>query len=263
MVYLLPFVEQAPLWDSLIKNGDPLPAGGVSVNGTGYGQTLNGPILTPIRLKGYRCPSSPLPMTTTGGIPGSGVMMMPNYVGIAGAVPGLILNYTETRFATGNAGILAASGGLPPNLVQTFSSLNDGSSNVMMVSEHGDFLQLGGTLTKVAYTAAGPHGWTIGWGNQTTNFTGGNAGDNRAFNCTTIRYPINTKKHPTITPPGNGAGAGIIDNTGQNIPLTSGHPGGVLVLLGDGSVRFVSQTTDMNTLGRLATRDDGQPIGNF
>jgi len=277
MVYILPFVEQAPLWDQLLKNGDINPTTGtVQAAGTGYGQGFNGPILGPTRIKGYRCPSSPLPLTTTGGIPGSGVMLRPNYVGIAGVAynPQLIIGYTENRFMNpGGAanccsgGILSNGGGLPPNLVQTFASLSDGSSNVMMVSEHGDFLQISPTLAKVAWTAAGPHGWTIGWGNQRADMTNGagSGGDNRAFNVTTVRWSINQKKWPQISDPvgGNCATFGICENTGQNIPLNSAHPGGVLVLLGDGSTRFVSQTLDMNTLARLATRDDGQAVGNF
>ena len=39
--------------------------------------------------------------------------------------------------------------------------------------------------------------------------------------------------------------------------------GGVHGLLGDGSVRFLSENIDMLTLRRLATRDDGQPLGEF
>jgi hypothetical protein len=92
----------------------------------------------------------------------------------------------------------------------------------------------------------------------------GSGGDNRAFNLTTVRWPINQKRWPTITgAPGNCSGLGICDNTGQNIPLNSAHPGGVLVLLGDASVRFVSQTVTLDIVGRLATRDDGLPLGNF
>jgi prepilin-type processing-associated H-X9-DG protein len=41
------------------------------------------------------------------------------------------------------------------------------------------------------------------------------------------------------------------------------HPGGVNVLLGDGSVSFLSESTDPQTLRLLLTRDDGQPITDF
>ncbi|MFM7072264.1 MAG: DUF1559 domain-containing protein [Planctomycetota bacterium] len=263
MVYILPYIEQNALFDRLVLGG-----------GTGYGNSANGAVFgTNYQIKGYRCPSSPLPATTTSGVPGSGVMMMPTYVGIAGAVPGLITGYTEVRYmnpggAAGccSGGILSNGGGLPPNLQNTFASFTDGTSNTMVVGEQGDFLQIGTTAQKVAWNAAGPHGWTIGWGNQRIDMTNGagGGGDNRAFNVTTVRWQINTKKWPTITgAPGNCSGLGICDNTGQNIPLNSAHPGGVLVLLADGSSRFLSQTITLDILGRLATRDDGMPIGNY
>ena len=44
---------------------------------------------------------------------------------------------------------------------------------------------------------------------------------------------------------------------GSNVPLMSAHSGGVNVLAGDGSVRFLRDSTDLLTLARYATRDDG------
>ena len=43
----------------------------------------------------------------------------------------------------------------------------------------------------------------------------------------------------------------------------SNHPGGVMLLLADGSVRFVSNTVDMNTWRRLASVADGQALGDY
>ncbi|MCA9055850.1 MAG: DUF1559 domain-containing protein, partial [Planctomycetaceae bacterium] len=45
-----------------------------------------------------------------------------------------------------------------------------------------------------------------------------------------------------------------------NNPLNSAHPGGVQVLVGDDQVRFISDNMDMQSLRRIATRDDGQPV---
>ena len=41
------------------------------------------------------------------------------------------------------------------------------------------------------------------------------------------------------------------------------HPGGAQFTLGDGSVRFISETTDQLVLNRLAYIADGQPVGQF
>ncbi|MFO0905047.1 MAG: DUF1559 domain-containing protein [Pirellulales bacterium] len=264
MIYILPFIEQNSLYEQLQIGG-----------GTGYGNAANGALFNNVKIKAYRCPSSALPPTTSSTVPGgtNGMMMMPTYVAVAGVAPGMIPNYTETRYmnpggAAGccSGGILSNNGGLPPNLVNTFANLLDGSSNTLMVSEHGDFMRISPTKQRMAWTAAGPHGWTIGWGNTRTDMNNGagSGGDNRAFNVTTLRWRINQKDWPTITAaPGNCSGLGICDNTGQNIPLNSTHPGGVVALLADGSVRFLAETIDIGALGRLGTRDDGLPVGDF
>jgi hypothetical protein len=47
---------------------------------------------------------------------------------------------------------------------------------------------------------------------------------------------------------------------GANNPIQSPHPGGVLVGMTDGSVQFVSGTTDLGIFLRLAIREDGQNV---
>ena len=41
------------------------------------------------------------------------------------------------------------------------------------------------------------------------------------------------------------------------------HPGGANVLMADGSVRFVAETTDPGTVRALLTRNDGQSVNFF
>jgi prepilin-type processing-associated H-X9-DG protein len=50
------------------------------------------------------------------------------------------------------------------------------------------------------------------------------------------------------------------DASPANAPLTSAHPGGVMTLRADGSVQFVTDGIDMQTLTLLAVKDDGQPF---
>jgi prepilin-type N-terminal cleavage/methylation domain-containing protein len=47
------------------------------------------------------------------------------------------------------------------------------------------------------------------------------------------------------------------------IPPRSMHTGGVNAVLGDGSVRFITNNIDVLTFQRLGARADGQPLGNF
>lgn len=51
-------------------------------------------------------------------------------------------------------------------------------------------------------------------------------------------------------------------NSGSTDP-GSYHPGGFQAALADGSVRFISQTINSNTLRNLITKDDGQAVGDY
>ena len=53
---------------------------------------------------------------------------------------------------------------------------------------------------------------------------------------------------------------GCSDNHGINNPLQSPHAGGLLVAFVEGSVQFITETTDLAVLLRLAIRNDGQPV---
>jgi hypothetical protein len=50
---------------------------------------------------------------------------------------------------------------------------------------------------------------------------------------------------------------------GDSGTVGSLHPGGAQVALGDASVRFISNTTELVTLQRLAMIADGQVLGEF
>ncbi|MCA9297176.1 MAG: DUF1559 domain-containing protein [Phycisphaerales bacterium] len=45
--------------------------------------------------------------------------------------------------------------------------------------------------------------------------------------------------------------------------FSSGHPGGMHVLLCDGAVRFISDSIDAGTFDALGTPDGGEPVGEF
>lgn len=54
-----------------------------------------------------------------------------------------------------------------------------------------------------------------------------------------------------------------VDDFVQGVPFKHGPVGGTLVLLGDGSVIFMSETTDPATLRGLSTRDGGEAVGAY
>ena len=50
---------------------------------------------------------------------------------------------------------------------------------------------------------------------------------------------------------------------GTVMSARSHHPGGAQVALADGSVRFISETIELNTWHYLGSRSDAQPLGPF
>ena len=263
LVHILPFIEQ----DNLYAGID------LTVSSPGWGDATTNAAITSAVIPPYRCPSSPLDKVVPSPSSGASNVMLVTYVGISGAINGLIPDYNETRCNSGEAktgccsgGIACGNGILFPFGKIGFQDITDGTSNVMAISEQADFLK---TLnnTKVDWGSGHLHGWVIGahGGSATVNrappnyFSGGDA---RTFNQTTIRYPINQK---TGWPDGDGdcGGLGVCRNMGDNIPLNSTHPGGVNVALCDGAVRFVGETIDLAVLAQLAVRDDGVPLGDY
>lgn len=260
MVFVLPYVEQQALYSQL----------DFSVPNPGWGSSYTDGVVRDKEIPVYRCPSSPLPRQTWGGLSAGGKTMLVTYPGISGAINGLIPGFTENRQNTGSSaagccsgGIVSGGGVLYPFSQIEFAKVTDGTSNVMCVSEHGDYL-ITQNGTKQPWGSGTIHGWVIGALGQGTNVyreppSYWQGGDCRTFNMTTIRYNINQKRGWPDAP-GNCGALGVCDNSGTNIPLNSAHPGGVNALFCDGSVRFLSETLDLAMLARLATRDDGQQV---
>jgi prepilin-type processing-associated H-X9-DG protein len=125
--------------------------------------------------------------------------------------------------------------------------MKDGTSNTMAVSEQSDWL--------TPPPGGGDRAYYIGdcradcW----HGFAMGAQQDNRIFNLTCVIHPLNMKST---------AGFGIQGNCGPNTPIQSAHPNGVQSLFADGSVQFLSETLDINTLYHLADRDDGYTVTN-
>lgn len=260
LVYILPFVEQRTVYDKWQFTGNS----GLS-NATNMG-AINGLVISC-----YACPSSPLPTqwaVNTGAVPGTDINRMAvHYVGISGiAEATLISGYTESRISTAQFGGRVSGGGvLIPNGKLRFADISDGTSNVIAISEQGNWIYTSDGAKK-DWRASQPWGWTIGVskpGIPPAYDPSGNG--ERAFNLTAIRYPINQTKGWAPGSDGNGdwEATGVNWDSGVNTPLNSAHPGGVNALLGDGSVRFLSDSMTLDTLARLATRDDGKPLENF
>jgi prepilin-type N-terminal cleavage/methylation domain-containing protein/prepilin-type processing-associated H-X9-DG protein len=269
LVFIMPYIEQGALYNKFTFNGDSGWTGNANSQTTSsYNNTqaANG-----IVIQTYRCPSSPLQQLVSGSARHNMGAYNPqicrsSYMGIAGAIDNIdgANQFRETRNFSGwsNSGVSSWGGVLPPGFQHvTFASITDGTSNTMVVGEDADYLY---------YDDGSPQGVREeGWGATQCGFLSGGAaegpadipGDARGFNFSTMRYKINTKKFPNNRSQtgvgGDGTVTSGVDNPGANTPLNSAHTSGVNVLLGDGSVRFLNNSTDILTLGRLATKDDG------
>jgi prepilin-type processing-associated H-X9-DG protein len=192
--------------------------------------------------------------------------MTSDYVGISGAENGTIIGWNDSRRYvnnnTGNSGGLQMGGGaLIPNGEVKLAGMRDGTSNIMLVTEQADSLTIGsGTATtQVTWNATSYHGWAIGM--SSTGVPPVSPGDGRGFGSTVIKYAINTKNFPAVLPPNGNCSPsfGICLYSSPLTPPNSTHTGGVNAVFCDGSVRYLSDSTTVDILGKLATRDDGFP----
>jgi len=260
---ILPYVDQSPLYNQLTFSGShhgwtlSSAAGGSDPNaGDRNGTALNG-----IRLNFALCPSSSLdPIRDAGG--GKRITNA-QYMGIMGATDGNGFTNPANRKANccgccggQQATAQISSGGvLVPLDAKGIKDINDGTTNVIMVGEHSNFIR---NAAGQPVQVNGIHGILMGSPNL-TRIEGAPGGMfERQFNLTTVRYPPNA---PAIDNNVNWPGIG--DNFGMNNPLNSTHTGGIHVLLGDGSVKFISDNINMQTLRWLCTRDDSNAVGDF
>jgi hypothetical protein len=243
-VYILPYIEQGAIFNQWQFN-----------NNSGYVNSANTNLVNKVTIKTYRCPSSPLPDFYASSNNAGSIEMMSSYTGVSGSIndspqsTGICCNGSGN--IVGGGGVLIANGSL------TIVSITDGTSNTIMVGEQSDHLRDASnqpvTGPYTAITSQGPHGWTMGIG---STGVGGNAGE-RVFNCSTTRWQINQRGL------GDNSANGTNNNTGSNIPFSSGHTNGAMMLFGDGGVRFVNASTPAQTLQWLSTRAGGETLPNF
>ena len=137
-----------------------------------------------------------------------------------------------------------------PNQVTRIRDITDGASNTMVVAEQS------GQVGTADYRGGYHGGWSSLAGVPSGRFLVPTflATDLPYGSGTvTVRYQINAKTA------GLGAGSSYYANT----ILNSFHTGGIHALLGDGAVRFLSDSMNIDTLKNLASKDDGIVLGEF
>jgi prepilin-type N-terminal cleavage/methylation domain-containing protein len=256
-VHLLPQLEQQQIHGRLQFTG----TGHGWVGPAGSIGNQNGQVFSGVRLPYLLCPSSsiqPVFRTYVGTIQ----VMCPQYVGISGAANGNgFVNDPERQkpccSQSGTAtGVISSGGLLTPLRPRKITDCSDGTTNTIIV---GEVSGMGADAVGTPLAINGFLGWAPGSlsnvevDNWNTSVHG--ALYHRVLNLTTVQYPPNSNR--SIANPG------VHNNMGSNNPLLSDHAGGSQVLLADGAVRLMSHNIDLLTLRLLATRDDGQVIGDW
>ena len=253
-VKILPFMEQQSIYSALDFR-DRFNSGSISTTSKNY-------ILRNFVLNTYHCPSNPEePLSNlTGLVNGTDAgnttpLQLINYVGIAGA-------YTDPAgrtdvYYTTWWGHIANTGMMLLNEQSSVASVLDGTSNTLMVSE-----QSGRTTfpsidsTQIFAWSDSRGGWHGGQNAlayaETYDLTVAKLREVKTqfwvSGITTVMSAINSQPAPT---------QGQYMTSACTI-LSSCHAGGVNAVLGDGSVRFLPDTLNLQTLRTLSSSNDGE-----
>lgn len=248
--YILPFMEQAPLYDQMVNTittgGDQIvvrPGAHPGIDSYELLRTYDA-AMTPFTntvLEGYLCPSNPIPNRSANGRGAS------HYVGSVGT------SYSDENNPTGSminfgcgAGGSNQTGMIPFDNSDNYTwawrmaDSTDGTSSTIMVGEIG--LSENVKPTMIDHPAfplwSGGNG-KAGTGTPATNCGGGI--DNLCnLRVGDIDHFINRKT-----------------GSQSNGSFGSYHPGGSQFVLVDGSSHFLAQTIDTRILFRLCNRQDG------
>jgi hypothetical protein len=213
-VFVLPYVEQANLYNALAPNGNNFPAAPSSLT-----KTILPIFICPSDASGNIVTSTPL-----GGDGGVNGHAKSNYPAIYGSTT---VNYVNTAARN-------VRGMFWYNSAVKIRDVTDGTSTTVMVTER----LWDGQTSEVRRGAV----WAGKCPGSNTLLDAGNKYSNL----------VRAQNHPDWLI------KGLNTNAAQSM-----HIGGVNFVLGDGSVRFMSENTDGATYQAIAQMADGQVIGEF
>lgn len=251
-VRLLPYIEYQDLFSRLS------PGGNFYLYTTAYNQTdVHAGLLNNLKVPSYSCPSSPFgngfnTYDRLGGTPARISIQQGTYAPICGAIDGTPRDHTNGRGPVAGSGVFAMVGldAASRNIGRPAAKIVDGLSNTLMVGEQSDFSVNGkDEIRPTTEVWMGKNFTAVATNNGSYNPVTSDSG--RCFNMTTVGFAINMKS--VVTPSSGNPGSRLAD---CNTPIQSAHPGGAMVSLADGAVRFLSETLEKQTLFDLANGND-------
>ncbi len=155
-------------------------------------------------------------------------------------------------YSTNGVGLFrshAYSEATPPN---SFRHVTDGLSNTLAFGEHAG--RANAWMKNMQMSAQ----WMIDdrWNGRGIAWHAGTRG--LRFNKKTV-VPVSPSAYPTAY---NFVGA-IMNNTNGDYDAYSFHNGGIQAVLADGSVRFLNENSNADTINNMVSIDGGEVIGEF
>lgn len=256
LVQLLPFMEQKTMWDrwDITQN---------------WSAAVNLPVSS-LRISSYECPSAPHNVLDQipdgyagGGASWPGAVAVGDYgasLGVDPRVPALASSLTPARVVIGSAAIASTAqvptnGFLPKNANHTFADTTDGLSNTIAYFESAG--------RPLLYRKGNPVS-----SDPTVNCVNGGGWARAASDILFAGSDLTGATVPGVyinRTNGFDVGGQAYGQTGYAAPYgTEGtsqpysfHNGGLNILLGDASVRFLDEGIDIAIIGALITRNGG------
>ncbi len=231
-VRLLPYIEQAAMYANFnfsahYDNNIPLIPGGF----TNYS-------LKEQRIPAQFCPTSrTADRTGTEAVGDAHTYTTMHYIGVAGAKGPLPAPASGTFPHTGNSltdhGGFSTNGLLVRNRILRFRDVTDGTSNTLAIGEI--------SAENIAGWSSSYRAWTQGASNA--------ADDAASYSCKNVAFPLG-KTSGWVT--------GNPSRLFNDVRFSSLHSGGAQFLMGDGTVRFLSENMDFDVYQKLATISGGE-----